>query len=320
MTPFVAIEKFPIAGDGFTTSRETKRDAIVVHVVLEKDGLTGEGEGFPLKRFHYTPEGIQQEIEDYLHSHPIDRQVLNNVMKAGPARFALDTAMWQLEAAQKGQSFKNYFGPTVKDFPTAFTISGAAPEVMAVHAATMQHHRWLKIKLMGDGQDMLRLSAVHAAAPQTHLIVDANESLTTDSLMELLPIFEKNNVVLIEQPLSEGQDEALLNFTSTIPLVADESCHTIDDLEKLHGKYDVVNIKLDKTGGLTHAQRMIARAREMGFQIMLGCMASTWLSIYPAALLAGSADYIDLDGAMLLVKDRDAAKLAYRDGRVFLLD
>jgi L-Ala-D/L-Glu epimerase len=306
----VAIEAWKIAGDGFTTARETKRDAFVVHVTLEKDGTRGEGEGFPLKRFGHTPEHIKAEIEDWLaQGHAWETDILQKTLKPGPARFALDTAILRLNGLQTD--------PFTLD--TAFTLSGAAPDVMAELAKTKLAFRWLKTKLLGDGLDRERLEKISAAAPGKALIIDANESLSIETLTDLLPLFIEKNVILIEQPLPEGQDEALRDFKSPIPIAADESCHTIDDLEKLYGKYQVINIKLDKTGGLTHALAMKQRAHAMGFRVMVGCMASTSLSIYPAALAARDADYVDLDGALLLEKDREGLPIAYRDGKVFVL-
>ncbi|MDB5477677.1 MAG: dipeptide epimerase [Alphaproteobacteria bacterium] len=316
----VEIQRFPIAGDGFTISRETKRDADVVYVRLERNGFSGEGECVPLKRYHYTTQSVAAEITTWLEeNHPWDRVHLMQNMKAGPARFALDTAMWQLEAAEQGKTFAQFFGgqysiEKIQSLPTAFTLSGAAPEKMAAVAKAHGEFRWLKTKLMGDGLDAERLAAIHHAVPEMELMVDANEALTPETLQALLPIFQQNNVVLIEQPLPENNDEALRGLNFPIPFVADESCHDILDLEKLAGKYQVANIKLDKAGGLTHALLMKQRARELGLQVMIGCMASTSLSILPAFFLAQQADFIDLDGALLLEQDRREAKLNYTGG------
>jgi L-alanine-DL-glutamate epimerase-like enolase superfamily enzyme len=247
------------------------------------------------------------------------RDVLIETLEAGPARFALDTAMWQLEAAEKELSFAEYFGQELKSLPTAFTLSGAAPEKMASAAAKHKEFHWLKIKLMGDGQDEERMHQIHAAAPDTKLIVDANEALTPQTLQQLLPVFQQNNIVLIEQPLPAGNDETLAGINFPIPFAADESCHDTDSLSHLVGKYQVVNIKLDKCGGLTYAMQMKSKAFEMGFQLMVGCMVSTSLSIVPAYLLAQDAAFIDLDGALLLEKDRDNSKLCYTSGQISLL-
>lgn len=317
---YVALQSFPIAGDGFTISRETKTDAHVIYVELHRNGASGCGECVPLKRYGHTPQSIKQEIEGWLSQHDTwSRDKLIDTMKAGPARFALDTAMWQLESAEQGLSFAEYLGGVYHPLPTAFTLSGAPPEKMAALAKTKTNFRWLKIKLMGDGLDEQRLIAIHHAAPACELIVDANEGLTPGTLHDLLPVFQQNNVVLIEQPLPEGKDDALRNLSFPIPFAADESCHDAQDLEKLAGKYRVVNIKLDKAGGLTHALDMKRKAQEMGFQIMVGCMASTSLSILPAYFLAQDAAFIDLDGALLLTKDRDNSAISYQNDHLSLI-
>jgi L-alanine-DL-glutamate epimerase-like enolase superfamily enzyme len=317
---FVEIQKFPIAGDGFTISRETKTDANVVYVRLTRNGLSGEGECVPLKRYGHTTESIWVEIENWLAGdHPWDREVLIKTLPAGPARFAIDTALWQLEAAEKNLSFAKYFGEEIHTLPTAFTLSGAAPEKMAAMAKLKSEFRWLKIKLMGDGLDAERLNQINDAVPEMELIVDANEALTPETLLGLLPVFQNNNVVLIEQPLPAGNDEALKHLKFPIPFAADESCHDLASLEHLVGKYQVINIKLDKSGGLTHAVTMKRRASSMGFKVMVGCMASTSLSILPAFFLAQGAAFIDLDGALLLQKDRDNSKLCYDSGYISVI-
>lgn len=316
------IEHWPIRGN-FVISRETKTESVVVTVCLERNGQTGCGECVPLKRYKQTPEGELDKINAWLAQHDIwDRQILMETMPACPARFALDTAMWQLEAAEQNKTLWQMVGfdACPVSVPTAFTLSGAAPEIMAERAAERAEFRWIKLKLMGDGLDQARLSAVHDAVPHADLIVDANEGLTDIALQRLIPVLQACNVVLIEQPLPEGQDDVLHDLQTSIPLAADESCHTMDDLEHLHGKYQVVNLKLDKTGGLTHALAMKKRALEMGFKVMIGCMASTSLSILPGFLLAQNAAFTDLDGALLLEKDRDDAKLVYRDGYVSLIE
>jgi L-alanine-DL-glutamate epimerase-like enolase superfamily enzyme len=303
----VTLESWPIAGLGLVTSRETKRDAIVVHVKLTRGGAVGEGESFALKRFDHTPEKVKAACELWLQSdHHWSRDVVEQTMLAGPARHAIDTALWRLEAAEQGKSLAEYVGiANPRALPTAFTLSGGTPDYLGQQALGRHSFRWLKIKLMGDGLDEARLRAIHVACPDKDLIVDANESLTPQTLENLLPVFLQCRVVLIEQPLPEGKDEALLGWQLPILVAADESCHSLDDLESLRGKYQVVNLKLDKTGGLTHALKMKAAAQEMGFKIMVGCMASTSLAIYPAFLLAQDADFMDLDGALLLEHDRD---------------
>lgn len=317
----VMTEAWPIAGIGFVISRETKKDALVVTVTLERNGFKGTGECLPLKRYGHSQESIKREIEDWLRqNHPWDRRTLIATLRAGPARFALDTAMWQLEAAEQGVSFSEYVGLTVKELPIAYTLNGVEPDAMADAALKHSEFRWLKLKLMGDGKDAERLYAIHSVLAEKELMVDANEALTVEALNELLPVFEFCNVVLIEQPLPAGKDDALKDFQSSIPLAADESCHAIESLDDLVGKYDVVNIKLDKAGGLTHALDMKKRAEDMGFNIMVGCMVETGLAILPAFILAQDAAFADLDGALLLEKDRPDSKISYRDGKIFVLN
>lgn len=323
MTVFsVQIEFWPIRGS-FTIAREVKTESVVVTVCLERNGHKGCGECVPLKRYGQTPEGELHKIQEWLQqNHAWDRNVLLDTMAAGPARFALDTALWQLEASEKNIPLWQLtgFDSVPQNLPTSFTINGKDPEKLAQDAIKHSHFRWLKLKLLGDGLDQERLLAVHHAAPHMELIVDANEGLTENSLRDMLPVLQQCNVVLIEQPLPAGQDECLRDLDLAIPLAADESCHTADDLEKLVGKYQVVNLKLDKTGGLTHGLDMKRQAEKMGFRVMVGCMASTSLSILPAFLLAQGADFIDLDGALLLERDRDDVSLRYDAGRIFLAE
>ena len=299
------VEYWPIAGDGFATAREVKKDAIVAHLRLTRDGISAEGESFALKRFHHTPDQVIEDIKSWLDNNADwSRDMLEQTLAAGPARNAIDCALWRLEAAEHNMSLAAMAGIVPRALPTAFTLSGASPDTMARQAASKTKFRWIKMKLMGDGQDEARLKAVHEAIPDKELIVDANESLSLSVLQELLPMMLSSNVVLIEQPLHADRDDALRGFQSPIPLVADEACHTIESLHGLKDKYQFVNLKLDKTGGLTHALKMKQAAHDMGFGIMVGCMASTSLAIYPAFLLAQDADFTDLDGALLLDHDR----------------
>jgi L-alanine-DL-glutamate epimerase-like enolase superfamily enzyme len=307
------IEYWPIAGDGFAISRETKTEAAVVTVTIEADGKTGFGECVPLRRYGHTPEKIKAQIDAFFSGRTTwpDTAELENIMVAGPARFAIDTAIGALAG--------RHFEIPKKTVPTAFTLSGAAPDIMAARAGAYAHFAWVKMKLMGDGLDAERLRAVHAAIPDTDLIVDANEGLDVKKLELLLPVCAASRVVLMEQPLPAAADDVLRDMQSPIRFAADESCHTLDNLEKLVGKYAVVNLKLDKTGGLTHGLRMRDAARRMGFGLMVGCMVSTWASLYPAFVLAQDADFIDLDGAMLLARDRDGSPFSYRGGAISLI-
>lgn len=318
----VQIETFPIAG-GFRISREVKTDAILVTVKLTRGAHCGMGECFPLKRYGDTAESVKQEIEEWLAAgHNWDRRTLIDTMRAGPGRFALDTAMWILEAAELGIPLWKHIGFRTKPKPlrTVFTLSAADPETMAERAALHPEYKWLKVKLMGDGHDHARLTCIHLAAPHQPLIVDANEALDEKTLAELVPLFIANDVCLIEQPLPAGQDSILTIMQLPIPLAADESCHSLRDLDHLQGKYQVANIKMDKCGGLTHAMEMLDRARELGLDIMVGCMVSTSLGILPAFFLAQQASFIDLDGFILLDKDRDPPYLTYSNGLISLID
>lgn len=308
-----AIEYWPIAGDGFAISRETKKESAVVTVVITHNGDTALGECVPLRRYGHTPEKIKSEIDAFFAANAALPSIddVQRAMHAGPARFAVDSALRALGRMDVPIGKKT--------LPTAFTLSGAAPDIMAARAPDYAYFRWVKMKLMGDGADADRLRAVHAAIPRTDLIVDANEGLDIAALEKLLPVCVASRVVLIEQPLPADADDALRSIQSPIPFAADEACHTLADLDGLAGKYAVVNLKLDKTGGLTHALTMRDAARAMGFRIMVGCMVSTWTSLWPAFQLAQNADFIDLDGAMLLARDRDGSPFSYRNGAISLI-
>jgi L-alanine-DL-glutamate epimerase-like enolase superfamily enzyme len=314
-----AIE-YPFAGEGFKISREIKSMAETVTLRVAANGYEGVGECIPLKRYGYTPQSIAEQLESFCMAH-INLSDLEQC-PAGPARFALDTALTSLAAQQQGQSVAQWMGieaQALKPIPTAFTLSLDTPEKMAAMAQERLEFQTLKLKLGQDDLNIARLKAIAAVAPQAQFILDANEALTPASLEKLLHDLHDFPVILIEQPLPAGDDEALRAIVSSIPFAADESCHTIHDLENLKGKYQVVNLKLDKTGGLHHALQMAQCARDMGFEVMIGCMGSTSLSIYPAYLLAvaSHARYVDLDGALLLQQD-PYGLVHYADGCVSL--
>jgi L-alanine-DL-glutamate epimerase-like enolase superfamily enzyme len=262
----------------------------------------------PYARYGETVEGVIAAIEntrDRIEG-GMSREALQHALPAGAARNALDCALIDLEAKKGGRPAHALLGsPTPKPTHTVITISLDTPNIMARVAAEAAKHgcRMLKIKLAGTG-DIARVSAIRVAAPQSRLIVDANEGLSMDALVGLAPTLAKLGVTLIEQPLKTVEDEALAHFNSPIALCADESCHTREDLPRLKGRYSVVNIKLDKTGGLTEAMALAHTARTQGFGIMLGCMVATSLSMAPAILLAEMADIIDLDGPLWLAHDR----------------
>lgn len=300
------IEHWPIAGS-FTISRGAKTEATVVVAEISDGHHTGRGECVPYPRYNETPErtlgailGMRERL-----SAGLDRHALQQLMPAGAARNALDCALWDLDAKRTGKRVWEMLGhPGPRALRTAYTISLGTPEVMAQAAAAAAHRPLLKIKLGGDG-DIERIAGVRAAAPVSELIVDANEAWTDGNLEANLGACAQAGVTLIEQPLPAGRDSLLGQIKRPIAVCADESVHDRASLQGLRGRYDAINIKLDKTGGLTEALAMMDTARALGFDIMVGCMVATSLSMAPAVLLAQAARIADLDGALLLAKDRD---------------
>ncbi|SMQ85356.1 L-alanine-DL-glutamate epimerase [Devosia lucknowensis] len=311
-----AIERFPIAGN-FTIARGSKTEALVVSVRLERHGHIGRGECTPYARYGETPETTLAAIEALAPAiaDGMTRQDLQSALPPGAARNALDCAFWDLEAKQAGTSVAMLAGIALpKRIETAFTISLGTPDAMADAAAKVAHLPLLKIKL-GAAGDAERLGAVRAAAPGTRLVVDANEGWHVDDLEVLLDICRHCRVELVEQPLPAGSDAALASIEHSVPICADESVHALDGLEALAGRYDAINIKLDKTGGLTEALAVASRAEALGLSIMVGCMVSTSLSMLPARLLASRARWVDLDGPLLLAEDRPDG-LVYHGGAI----
>ncbi|WP_213770139.1 N-acetyl-D-Glu racemase DgcA [Bradyrhizobium sp. dw_78] len=302
----VRIERWPIAG-AFTISRGAKTEAATVVAEVSSGGLTGRGECVPYPRYGETPEAtlaILKPMRDLLRR-GLDRQALQDAMPAGAARNALDCALWDLEAKSKGQRVWDLIGrPAPRPCTTAYTISLGTPEAMAAATAKAAHRPLLKIKLGGDG-DGERIAAVRKAAPESELIVDANEAWTADNLEQNLAACAAAGVTLVEQPLPAGKDEALARIRRPLAVCADESVHDRASLAGLRERYDAVNIKLDKTGGLTEALAMADAAGALGFELMIGCMVATSLAMAPAMLLAQQARYVDLDGPLLLARDRE---------------
>jgi len=301
----VRIERWPLAG-AFTISRGTKTEAVVVVAELSDGTHRGRGESVPYARYGETPDGIVAEIEAM---RPALRRGLGcadlqSAMPAGAARNALDCAYWDVNAKAAARPVHELAG-LVAPVPriTAYTISLAAPAAMAEAAERAAGRPLLKVKL-GSGDDGRRIAAVRRAAPRAELIVDANEGWTGDNLAQNLAACADAGVTLIEQPLPEGKDAALAGIKHAIPVCADESVHDRASLDALAGKYDAVNIKLDKAGGLTEALALAAEAEQRGFIIMVGCMVATSLSMAPAMLVAQRARVVDLDGPLLLAKDR----------------
>jgi L-alanine-DL-glutamate epimerase-like enolase superfamily enzyme len=301
----VRIERWPVQG-AFTISRGSKFEAVTVVAEIASGGHVGRGECVPYPRYAETPEGAQAALmamQDAVHG-GLDRDALQAAMPPCAARNALDCALLDLEAKQSGKRVWDLLGrPRPKPVTTAYTISLASPEAMAEATAAAAARPLLKIKL-GGADDIERIAAVRRAAPRSELIVDANEAWTPDSLEENLAACALAGVTLVEQPLPAGRDEALARIRRPVKVCADESVHDRNSLEPLRGRYDAVNIKLDKTGGLTEALAMADAAKALGFDIMVGCMVATSLSMAPAMLLAAQARFVDLDGPLLLARDR----------------
>lgn len=312
----ISVERWPIAGS-FTISRGTKTDAVVVVAELGDGKASGRGECVPYARYGESIESVTAQIEALRPrlAAGLSRAGLQDAMPPGAARNALDCAFWDLEAKRSGRPAHALAGlPAPRPLTTAFTISLGAPATMAEAAAKAAHRALLKIKLGGEG-DGERIAAVRKAAPKATLIVDANEGWTDDNLAVNLAACAQAGVVLVEQPLPDGHDAALALISRPIPVCADESAHDGHSLAALIGKYDAVNIKLDKTGGLTEALAMARAAERLGLTIMAGCMVATSLSMAPAILLAQSARFVDLDGPLLLAQDRPGG-LIYKDSLV----
>ncbi|HEY0301886.1 MAG TPA: N-acetyl-D-Glu racemase DgcA [Rhizomicrobium sp.] len=305
----VAAERWPIAGS-FTISRGAKTEALVVVAELGDGDMTGRGECVPYARYGEDAASVIAAIEAMRGALAagLDRAALQKAMPAGAARNALDCAFWDLEAKRSGCPAYALAGlPAPQPLTTAFTISLGAPAAMAEATTKAAGRPLLKIKLGGsaaDGGDAARIAAVRAAAPKATLIVDANEGWSEDALAAHLAACAAAGVVLVEQPLPEGRDQALAGMRRPIPVCADESVHDRASMAALAGKYDAVNIKLDKTGGLTEALAMAQAAAAEGFTVFAGCMVATSLSMAPAVLLAQTARFADLDGPLLLAKDR----------------
>jgi L-Ala-D/L-Glu epimerase len=311
------IERWPIEGN-FTISRGAKTEAIVVVAEVGNGEVTGRGECVPYPRYGETAEATLTAIlgmKDAIGC-GLNRQALQAAMPPSAARNALDCALLDLEAKQSGKRIWDFLGRAApRPCVTAFTISLGSPETMAAATAKAAHRPLLKIKLGGDG-DLMRIAAVRQAAPDSELIVDANEAWTEADLEQNLAACARAGVTLVEQPLPAGHDGRLAYIKRPIAVCADESVHDRASLSGLRERYDAVNIKLDKTGGLTEALAMADTAAAQGFDIMVGCMVATSLSMAPAMLLAQQARFIDLDGPLLLARDRDGG-LRYDGSRVY---
>ena len=289
----------------FTISRGSRTEAKVLTVRISDGGAVGMGECVPYARYGETLESVMAQIDAL--SGPLTRAALYDVLPAGAARNAVDCALWDLEAKQSGRPVWQLAGlAPLKPEITAYTLSLDTPEKMRAQAAEHAFRPLLKIKL-GTPDDMPRLEAVRAGAPDSVIIVDANEGWSAEVYADLAPHLVRLGVALVEQPLPAGDDDALIGMARPVPVCADESCHDRASLAGLKGKYDVVNIKLDKTGGLTEALALRDAAIAQGYDVMVGCMVGSSLAMAPAMLVAQGAKIVDLDGPLLLAEDRAAA-------------
>jgi len=304
----VANEAWPLKR-AFRIARGAKTEALVVVATITENGHTGRGECVPYARYGESVQGVIAQIASVQRDieRGISRNDLQSLLPAGAARNALDCALIDLEAKATGRpAFELLALPAPQAVRTAFTLSVDEPEAMgrAAAEAAATGYRLLKLKIAG-GADTARVEAVRRSAPHATLIVDANEGWSPQDFESLTPGLAELGVALIEQPLKAGNDDYLASAHAAVPLCADESCHTRADLARLRGRYSYVNIKLDKAGGLTEAVALALEAQAAGLRLMVGCMVSTSLAMAPATLLAGMADFVDLDGPLLLARDRE---------------
>lgn len=315
----------------------------MVVVTINEGEHSGRGEGVPIRRYNQTITSVLREIESLKDAADLDRKKLQELLPPGAARNAVDCALWDLEAKTSGgrvwelpdflnasSSRRRFCGDDTSrtaaatepahdagGVETAFTISLGSPETMAEAANAATGLPILKLKLGGDAADLMRVQAVHTAAPNARLLIDANESWTPGHYRQIVPALSELGVELIEQPFPADRDDVLQILDHQIPVCADESCHTRADLASLNMRYDALNIKLDKTGGLTEALLLLKQAGTDGFRLLIGCMVCTSLGIAPARLLADAADWVDLDGPLLLSRDREDG-LSYEKGKIGL--
>jgi L-alanine-DL-glutamate epimerase-like enolase superfamily enzyme len=307
MTIDVVAESFRLA-ETFTISRGSRDEAEVLTVTIREGRVVGRGECVPYKRYGESMESVAAQIGALKDG--ISRAELQEALEPGAARNAVDCSLWDLEAKRSGRRVWELAGFAAPGpVETAYTLSLDTPEKMQAAAARHAHRPLLKIKLGGEG-DMARLESVRAGAPKTRIIVDANEGWTAEVYSELAPHLVRLGVALVEQPLPAGDDGLLAEIERPLPVCADEAAHDRASLPALKGKYDMVNIKLDKTGGLTEALALRDEARSTGYGIMVGCMVGTSLAMAPAVLVAQGAEIVDLDGPLLLAEDR-ATPLEY---------
>ena len=289
----------------FRISRGARTETPTIVAEIEEAGEVGTAECVPYPRYGESHESVTAEIESVRAAIEgrLSRAALQDALPAGAARNALDCALWDLEAKQSGKRAWEVAGieppPPVT---SAMTLSLDTPESMAEAARAAAHLPLLKLKVTGEG-DLERVTAVRDGAPNSRLIVDANEGWRPEMLDSLLPALVELGVEMVEQPLPAESDDALLGREFAIPVCADEACHTRADLARLQGRYSMINVKLDKCGGLSEALALVREARARGFRVMVGCMVGSSLAMAPAMLLTPFADYVDLDGPLLLARD-----------------
>ena len=301
LTVSAEAERWPLA-EAFVISRGSKTEAHVVTATVQANGVTGRGECVPYARYGETVDTVLASIAGWTPSR--DRQALLSALPAGSARNAIDCALWDLEAKLSSIPAIERAGFTaLSPVETCYTLSLGTPDSMAAKAASLPQLGLLKLKLGGRG-DPERMMAVRQARPDARLVADANEAWTADMLEPYLAAAKAAGFELIEQPLPTSGDDALKDIAHCVPICADESVHTRRDLAAIGGRYDAVNIKLDKAGGLTEALTMAHEARGAGLKIMCGCMVATSLAMAPALIVAQLADWVDLDGPLLLARDR----------------
>ena len=286
----------------FTISRGSRTEAEVVSVKVSKDGFTGYGECVPYKRYNETVKSVIDQITNL--NQVNNRYDLEQNLPPGAARNALDCAFWDLEAKLNNTSVADLINLSISPVITSFTLSLDTSEKMGQEAQLNSHLPILKIKLGGGNEDLERIKSVRKFAPQSDIIVDANEGWSLDEYNYLMPHFVEAKIKMIEQPFPSQYDGELKNINRPIPICADESCHDTSSLEKCIGKYDVINIKLDKTGGLTEALKLKKNAELRNFDIMVGCMVGSSLAMAPALYVAQNVKWVDLDGPLLLSEDR----------------
>jgi len=316
----VVHESWPIHGT-FTISRGSKTQADVVMVELTDRGISGRGECLPYPRYHETVASVMAQIESVIPQCRLglNHAQLQSLLPAGAARNALDCALWDWQCKAQNQRIWDVLGLEVPTpLETAYTLSLDTPDNMYQAAVEHAYRPLLKLKLAGEG-DIARVQAVRRGAPDARIIVDANEGWTEEQYRVIVPALVKLGVAMIEQPFPAGQDDALASLPHPIRICADESCHDASTLPDLIGRYDMINIKLDKTGGLTEALKLKQAALDAGMQVMVGCMLATSLSMAPAFVVAQGVSVVDLDGPLLLARDRHTG-ICYTDTQMLCPD